>query len=94
MHGKPILRYLRSAEHLTELRLYSERFVDIKVNDFYEQALEIIEKRENGLSLNIYHRGETVARRNGLKLKLFHIDYHTSKFCQRCVDRHYGYRSY
>lgn len=78
MDGKLILRYLQSAEHLIELRLCSWRFNNIEVNDFYDRALQIIEKRETKLPLKIYYRGKTIVRKNNL-LKLFNATY--KEFC-------------
>lgn len=64
--GEPFLRFLQSAKHLTELKLYALDFDDMKINDFYDRALEIIEKREDKLPLKIYYRGETIVRDNNL----------------------------
>lgn len=74
--GKPILRYLRKAKHLIELRLFSKHFRDIELNEFYDSALEIIESRENKLPLTIYHRGDTIVRDNNNNLlRLLHYEY-------------------
>lgn len=63
MEVKPILGSLKSGNHLLELRLDSEWYDDIALNDWHGQALAIIEKRADGLPLiiRLYLRGETIA---------------------------------
>lgn len=80
--GEPFLRFLQSAKHLKELKLYTLHFDDIEMNDFYDRALEIIEKREDKLPLKIYHRGATIVRDNNL-LQLLKTDYRGPHLCAR-----------
>lgn len=78
--GEAILHYLQGAKHLIELRLYSDGFHDIELKDFYDRALETIEKREEKLPLEIYHRGETIVSNNS-SLKLLNAHGSDSEFC-------------
>lgn len=81
MDGLSLLRYLQGATHLKELRLFTGRFHDIELNDFYDRALEIIENREVKLPLKIYHRGETLVRNNN-SLKIFNSGRAALAFCK------------
>lgn len=98
LDGETILRYLKDAENLIEMRLYSVRFDGIELSEFYDRALEIIEKRESKLKLEIYHQGRTIVGNNS-SLKLLQTDefWSTSdnKLCaKRYVVTEYTYSNF